>query len=409
MLALSGAAVSLVVAACTGGDDTVSPTTSVSATTTTTIVRERDGVLKIGLYLPQTGPGAAIGEPMIAAVVDAIERINDEGGVLGSDVEWEIVDEGSSTGRAIQLLDAGVDAIIGPASSTHALSQLGTITQPGTGVVTCSPSATARSLDAYPDKGLFFRTVPSDSLQMAAIARRSERTGASTIAIGFLDDPYGRGLADDLVDVMESRNRQAIVAEVPFGADQEDLGPVAAELLADDPGVVVVLGDADDGGRLLTALGNAATAPLPQVIVNDSIRTATAIQQLSDEFRSQVIGVAPLATNDDVPGAFAPHAVDCVNLIALAVVEAGSDDPSVFRIRMAGVSGGGRQCTSFGTCTALLGERLQEERLQIDYNGLSGPIELSNTTGDPTRAVFVTFGFDADGIETDTTRFDVPS
>ena len=116
---------------------------------------------------------------MIAAVEAAIQTINRGGGVLGRAVEHEVVDEGAGTGPD-ELLAADVDAIIGPASSNVALSQLSTIVQPGNGVVTCSPMATALALDDFPDNGLFFRTAPSDSLQMAAIARQARITGVTS-------------------------------------------------------------------------------------------------------------------------------------------------------------------------------------------------------------------------------------
>jgi branched-chain amino acid transport system substrate-binding protein len=141
----------------------------------------------------------------------------------------------------------------------------------------------------------------------------------------------------------------------------------------------------------------------PQVIVNDSIRTAATIQQLSNEFRDRLTGVAPLATTSDAPSPFTAHTIDCVNLLALAAERAGTDDPDEIKIRMPSVSGGGRQCTSFETCIALL-----DQGLQIDYNGESGSIELSTVSGDPTRATFVTFGFDVDGSEIDTQTLEVP-
>jgi branched-chain amino acid transport system substrate-binding protein len=392
-----------VAVACTGGDDEdVIPTTSVATTTSTLAPRDDDGRLVMGVYLPQTGPGASLGEPMIAAVREAVAHINAEGGVLGSQVDLLTLDEGSPAGPAA-LLTEGVDAVVGPASSHNALSQLASLVRPDTGVVTCSPTASAHALDDYPDNGYFFRTVPSDSLQMVAIARRAERTGVPTVAVGHLDDPYGRGLADALITEIEDRRRQEVVADVAFGADQEELAPTVSELLAEDPGVVIVLGDADDGGRLLSAL-DAATADDPvQVIVNDAIRTAATIQQLSPGFRSRLTGVAPLAAREGDPGFFTAHAVDCVNLIALAAAEAGSDSPSEIRLWMAPVSGGGRQCSTFEDCVDLL-----EDGLQIDYNGRSGPLELSNTTGDPTRAAFVQFGFDPDGSEIDARTFEVP-
>lgn len=394
---------------CTGGgDDDVVPTTSIEATTTTIFERPNDGTLLIGIYLPQTGPGASLGEPMIAAVRSTIAEINAAGGVLGRDIDIKILDEGAATGRATgpaPLITDGVDAIIGPASSRNALLQLATVVRTQNPVIACSPTATALSLDDYPDNGYFFRTVPSDSLQMVGIARRAERSGVTSIAVGYLNDPYGRGLADALVDEIVDGRAQRVVSQVPFNADEENLSDVAADLIAEDPGLIIVLGDADDGGRLLSAL-DAATAddPVP-VIVNDAIRTAAAITQLSPEFRLDLTAVAPVATSDDerAPGFFTAHAIDCVNLIALATVVAGTDDPGDIKNWMAGVSGGGRQCTTFAACSLLL-----DQGLQIDYNGLSGNIELSNTTGDPTRGSFVQFGFDADGTEIDPRQFDVP-
>jgi ABC-type branched-subunit amino acid transport system substrate-binding protein len=132
---------------------------------------------------------------------------------------------------------------------------------------------------------------------MAAIARRAERTGVPSVAVGYLDDPYGRGLADELVDEIEQRRRQEVVAEVAFGADQEDLSGTVAELLADEPGLVIVLGDADDGGRLLSAL-DAAT---PTTSRRSSSTTRSGPRRRSSSsprLPVALTGVAPLATSD---------------------------------------------------------------------------------------------------------------
>lgn len=390
--------------ACTGGDDDAVPTTSVIPTTTTTIVREDDGQLVIGVYLPATGVGSELGQPMIAAVDEAVGLINQAGGVLGSDVVMVKADEGAGTGPG-ELLAEGVDAIVGPASSLTALSQLGPALDPVTGVVVCSPSATALALDDYPDNTFLFRTAPSDTLLMSAIARQVQRTGALSVAVGYLDDPYGRGLNDAFRAEIEAR-RIPVLNEVGFSGDEADLSELADQLLDVEPGVIVVLGDSDDGGRLIAAL-NEAEASSPQVIVNDAIRGARqTIQSLSPEFRDRLTGVAALATGigEDPPeGFFAPHAVDCVNLIALSAVVAESDAPRSFRTNMASVSADGRTCSTFETCAVLL-----QQGLNIDYDGSSGSAELANTTGDPVQARFESFGFDADGAEVGSFEFDIP-
>lgn len=398
-------AAALIAGACTGGDDdAVTSTTTASTTSTTTIPRDDDGQLVLGIYLPVTGAGSELGQPMIAAVEDAVDRINTAGGVLGQSVRTIQADEGAGTGLG-ELLEQGVDAIVGPASSLTALTQLGAAVDPNTGVVVCSPSATSLLLDDYPDNTFLFRTAPSDSLQMAAIARQVQRTGARSVAVGYLDDPYGRGLHAAFLDEIEAR-RLAVPVSVGFSGDQTDLSGSAAALLDADPGVIVVLGDADDGGRLIAALDAADTAS-PQVIVNDAIREARqTIQSLSSEFRSRLTGVAPLAssTDEDAPdGFFAAHAVDCVNLIALSVVVAGTDAPRTFRTNMAGVSADGRACDTFQACALLL-----EQGLNIDYGGASGSAELSNATGDPIEARFESFSFEANGTEIRSFQFEVP-
>ncbi len=397
----------VVIVGCTGDDIDGTPTsTSQLATTTTTIERPNDGVLHLGIYLPRTGEGATLGEPMIAAVVAAIEEINQAGGVLGRPVQFDIVDEEVGTGPD-ELLADGVDAIIGPASSRVALAQLEQMVQPDTGVVTCSPTATAMALDDFPDKsGLFFRTAPSDSLQMEAIARRVEDTGETSVAVGYLDDPYGRGLEKSLA-AAATRRGLTTSASVGFDRDQEDLTDTVADLLAETPGVVVVLGDADDGSRLLAALDHAGNSSLRRIIVNDSIRNARqTIQSLSNGFRQRLIGVAPRARalHEDGPeGYFTAHAVDCVNLIALAAIVSDSDAPSRIKAAMGEVASGGRVCTRFADCVELL-----DQELQIDYDGASGSVDLSNSAGDPVRAWFDSFGFDADGAETRSQTFEVP-
>ena len=300
--------------------------------------------------------------------------------MLGQRVDLKIVDESAGTGLD-ELLAAGVDAIVGPASSTVALSQLAEALLPVTGVVTCSPSATALALDDYPDNKLFFRTVPSDSLEMVAIERRVERTGVETVAVGYLDDPYGRGLKDAFVaGDRRARRGHAAGRRSASRPTKRNSTRSPKQLLAGGAGVIVVLGDADDGTRLLQAIDVATTdITPPQVMVNDAIRDGRqAIQALTPEFRARLSGVGPVATTivDGGPeGFFTANAVDCVNLIALAAIQAGSDDPGEITKNMASVSVGGQVCTDFADCAERLAggpehrlQRLLGRRRAVDHD-----------------------------------------
>jgi len=383
----------LAVSACSGSDAPPA-TTQAPATSTTVPLRVSDGVLSIGVLYPQTGPGAApLGRALFEAVNGAVTEINAAGGVLGSDMHLTDADEASDTGMA-ELIASGVDAIVGPASSLVALRQLAIAVDAG--IVVCSPTASAIALDTFPDQGYFFRTIPSDALQMAALEQVARATGGSSVAIAYLDDPYGRGLANALEARIQSSGSLELVDRVPFSSADEDLTSAAEEVQANNPDMVAVLADGDEGGRYLSALDTVGPADsVRRVFGNDAIRSANqVIAGLSDDLRSLVQVIAPRATFDSAGGFFAAHAIDCVNLIALAAARAQTDQPRDFRNSIATVSFGGRECTSFANCLAAL-----EQGDLIDYKGLSGPVDV-RSSGELNRAEFVIIGFEPDGSET---------
>lgn len=397
--ALTSAALATLIAASCGGSASVGPDLTVAAPSTTIgPSRSDDGVLRLAVHLPTTGAGARLGVPMSDGVRVAVSAINAAGGVLGEPVEVDFFDEATSVDLR-STIQSGADAIIGPASSTKTLAVLDQAVDAE--VLVCSPSATAISLDRFPDSNLFFRTVGSDTLQMSALARTAARTGSGSITIVHLDDLYGRSLAEALQTAVGARASLSVSSVVPFSGDDTDLTDDAATALETGARIIAVLGDADDGGRMLTAIDAAlASNPdgvTPFIVVNDSLRAATdVVAGLSPRLRSVIVGVAPravVAAVDSPTGVFATNAFDCAILIALAALQAGSDNPRAIADQMASVSAGGRICTTFAECADLL-----EQGLQIDYNGLSGNVDMSST-GDLTRGWFREFRFDDTGRE----------
>jgi branched-chain amino acid transport system substrate-binding protein len=402
------------VAAC-DDDSAVSPTTVTfpAVTTTTTPVREEDGVLRIGLLLPQSGDGAALGTPLIDAAERARDEINAAGGVGGADVELIAEDEGTTAASAMdaigELLDAGVDAVVGPASSNVAVAVLDDLVDAR--VLTCSPTATALALDDFPDRGLFFRTAPSDSLQAATIAKLAEETGALRVAVAYLDDVYGRPLANATIAALSSRGL-TVTDPVPFGGSDESLVNEATLIASGEPSAIVVLADADQGIRMIDALSQTAggleAAEVPDIIVNDAIRRAPAnlVVDLGGVVLDRLTGVSPRARpsepNDEPIGAFATNAYDCVNLIALAAEQAnqveqgqpastGLPDAAAMSAALEVVSARGQPCRTFFVCTQLLGD----ER-GFDYEGPGPGVDIG-PDGDPSQAWFDVFTFDATG------------
>lgn len=202
-----------------------------------------DGVLTIGTLLPQSGDLAFLGPPEFAGVELAIQEMNDAGGVLGKPVKQVKADSGDGTpniapSETDKLLRGGADAIIGAASSSVSLSVIDRITNAG--VVQISPANTSTAFDTYADKGLYFRTAPSDVLQGQVMASTIIEDGYQNIAILARQEAYGEALANNVRDFYEEAGG-TIVSFKLYDPNAANFTAEIADIEAQDPDAVVVI------------------------------------------------------------------------------------------------------------------------------------------------------------------------
>lgn len=413
----------LVVAATLGAacssDDASGPTPTSSPTevdVTEAPERDSDGVLTIGVLLPRSGPGGALGEPLIDVIQATVRAINSEGGVLDQPIGLVLRDEGTDrTGAELaigELLEEGVDAIIGPGSSNIAVAVAPSIVN--SGVMACSPLATSLLLTDLPDDGLLLRTVPGDDLQAEAIARTIDGTGFREVSLVIPDDIYGRTFGVAVRDAIEARGLD-VLSEVPYSATAGDFRDVALDVVADQPPVIALIGTSDNGVRLVSAIEETSpegTSPL--IVASDTMRDAdvTPLITAGSDVLTLLSGVSlqpfggaidirtllGLATDQPTP-AFAAAAVDCVNLIALTARQVGRDDPNAMAALVQSTTSGGTGCVSYATCGTLLAQGRD-----ISYDGPTGLLSIDEQ-GDPTVGEFLAFAFDGDGRDVTTGRF----
>jgi branched-chain amino acid transport system substrate-binding protein len=387
---------SLVACNDSGSTSTPDSTPQVSTTVTPQI---SDGVFRLGLLIPQTGSVDGNGESLTQVATDAIDIVNAAGGILGRDIELVVRDEGSDSATALTAVDdliseSRIDALIGPMSSSIALSVLPRLVENKIG--SCSPTATAVSLASFPDNELFVRTTPSDILASEAMAQLIGQTGVVETLVAYPDDPFGRAFAAEIRRSLAVQGI-AIVNEVAYDTDSSDYTPVAEELTANPNSVVTLIGDSESGGRLLNSLLDTKSAN--KIIVNDALSQVdiSGNTNIDSDMRQSIVGVAvdafagTDADNNALLPPFAAAVVDCVNLIALAAIVSESDIAEEFMSQVPAVSRGGSGCNLFEECLALL-----QQSLNVDYNGVTGLLDL-DPNGDPSRAQFVTFGFNDQG------------
>lgn len=207
-------------------------------------VPQGNGVLKIGTILPETGDLAFLGPPEFAGVDLAIQEINDAGGVLGKPVETTQADSGDGTpniapASADKLLNAGSDVVLGAASSGVSSTFIDKVTSAG--VLQISPANTSTLFDTYKDRGLYFRTAPSDVLQGRVMAEQMLlRDGHQNVALLVRQDPYGVALAENITKYFEEGGGQ-IVAQVNYDPAAATFTAEVDELAAADPDAIVLI------------------------------------------------------------------------------------------------------------------------------------------------------------------------
>ncbi len=360
---------------------------SVPASTTTT-----ETPLKIGSLLPTTGSLAFLGPPEIAGVNLGIKEVNDAGGVLGKPVEVIHRDSGDTktdiaTQSTTALLGSGVSAIVGAASSGVSKTVINQIT--GAGVIQFSPANTSPDFTTWDDKGLYWRTAPSDVLQGKVLGNYMATCGAQTVGMIVLNDAYGTGLAKNVKEAFEAAGGK-VVAEELFNEGDSQFSSQVDKVIAAKPDAIALItfDQAKSIVPLMTGKGVKATQMF-MVDGNTSdyskdfqAGTLKGAQGTipgtfaKDDFKKKLLAIDPALKDYSYAG----ESYDAVNLIALAAEAAKSTKGTDIAKQLKAVSEAGEKCTDFASCVTLL-----RNGKDIDYDGQSGPVTFSDA-GDPTEA-----------------------
>lgn len=356
--------------------------------------------LKIGTLLPETGSLAFLGPPEYAAVDLAVADINAAGGVLGQDVQTIKGDSGDTTTDIAQTtvdshLAAGVSAIVGAASSGVSLTVIDKITTAG--VVQFSGANTSPDLTTYDDHGMYFRTAPSDTFQGAVLGQLMATDGASNAVIINRDDAYGNGLAKYAANAFTGTSETIV-----YGEAAKEFSAEVTQAKAANPDAIAIIGFEETATLVQELIKQGIGPDKVQLYLVDGNLSGSAFKDLTagvmtgtkatlpgayptEEFRARLLEVNP----DLVDFSYAAENYDAVTLIALAAQAGGATDGATIAANLQAVSEGGEKCTDFASCKALL-----DDGKDIDYDGLSGPVEF-DANGEVTQATMGVYEYTA--------------
>lgn len=356
--------------------------------------------LKLGSLLPTTGSLAFLGPPEIAGVNLGVKEINDAGGVLGKPVEVIHRDSGDTktdiaTQSTTALLGSGVSAIIGAASSGVTKTVINQIT--GAGVLQISPANTAPELSTWDDKGLYWRTAPSDVLQGKVLGNYMVACGAQTLGMIVLNDAYGTGLQKNVKAAFEAAGGK-VVAEQLFNTGDSQFSSQVDAIVAAKPDAIALItfDEAKSIIPLFTGKGIKAT----QMFLVDgntsdyskdfqagTLKGTQGTQPgtfAKEDFKKALLALDPALKTYNYAG----ESYDAANLTALAAEAAKSTKGTDIAAKLKEVSQTGEKCNNFASCVTLL-----RNGKDIDYDGQSGPVTFSDA-GDPTEAYIGIYEYD---------------
>lgn len=308
--------------------------------------------IKIGGNFELTGGAASYGSAMHEAVQLAIEIKNANGGINGQQIDYVNYDNKSdlteATSVATRLVDEGVVAVLGPATTGDAKATIPIVEEAG--LPATFPAVTGDGVTLDADGNVYnsvFRVCFADAYQgKAAGAYAKDTLGASKVAM-LVDQSldYSQGLAKAFQEEFEGKGGEVVIQEA-YSTGDTDFTAVLTTLLVQDFDLLYVPGYYTEVGLLLK---QARELGLEQPILGgDGLASPTLVELAGAENTSNLYYTSHFATTSDSPevqdflkafqdkygkeaDTFAALGFDAANLLFDAIERAGSTEPDAIK------------------------------------------------------------------------------
>ncbi|MGH6898840.1 MAG: ABC transporter substrate-binding protein [Geminicoccaceae bacterium] len=301
--------------------------------------------VKIGAIMSTTGPLQVYGEAGLNGIQLAIDQINETGGVLDGQVELVAADDATNpqvgVDAAQRLVNVeGVAGIVGALSSGVTIPIATSATAPA-GVPQISTASTSPVITTLDDDGFLFRTTPQDALQGEVLADLVSQQGIERTAVIYVNNDYGKGLADSFADAYEGE----VTASVAYEERQASYRGELAQAAEGDPQALIMIAYPGDGVPMLRQAFEGAF--FDKFVFTDGMKAAEVVEAIGAPLDG-AFGTAPSGDPESEaakifrgayeerygelpPQPFIDTAYDATMLLALAIEQAGSTEGAAIR------------------------------------------------------------------------------
>lgn len=317
------------------------------------------GEVKIGLLGGVTGPIANMAPAMLDGSQLAVAHVNAQGGILGGKMLTAVIgDSGCNAQKATDAANKavnieGVIAVVGAHCSGAVMAAANSVLVPAN-ILAVTPSGTSPEITNLDDNDLVFRTVPSDSDQGAALARALFERGTAEVAVTYLNNDYGKGLADKFQAAYEALGGEIAA----FSAHAEGKSSYRSDLasLARSDADTLVIFDYGDGSGLTILREALENGFFENFVGADGMKSEALINGLGADNLGTVLTSAPvgkegkalnvlnsqlLTAGIDKDAIFVTTSYDAAFLLALAIEQNGGEQEGLNDALRAVASGAG--------------------------------------------------------------------
>ena len=342
-----------------------------------------DVELVIGSVMPETGSLALFGPAMIVSIDLAVQDIQAAGGNVRLLTGDSATDPDVAPETVNRLLGEGANVIVGASASGVSQSFIQTLYDAQ--IPQCAPSNTSTSFSTQENAAYYFRTVPPTQAAALILAEIVASEGATNVALPTRADDWGSSLAGLMVDSFDELGVESKILAYDEDASSFDATVAAIEDMRAD---AVLLISFAEGAQIIRGLLEAGVPPTA-IYGSDGIY-APNLNELVDPTNPNVVdGFKAITVGggeeygqrlEALTGGgvlYGAQAYDCVAVLALASLAAGSTAGPAIIEQLREVTAGGQKCFDYRECASLI-----VDGVDVDYDGVSGLLELDEV-GDP--------------------------
>ncbi len=367
--------------------------------------------LKVGDVMSFTGDLSAYGPSLDAAVKIGVDEINKALAADGlsdrlsvtlvgsEDDQTKIPPAVEGAQKLVKIDDANV--IIGTISSGSTIAVAQSVTIPNN-VLQITPTSSTPAISFLKDKNLVFRLLPSDTFSAIELVKAvGSRFGKNaTINLGFRNDDFGNALAA-LFKTKWTANGGKLGKVVSWNPDAPNFDTEAQQLASGNPDGWVIIDFPQTFQKFAPALVRAGGWTPTKTFMTNEMKNSDALKQIGSEATEGLSGVATTfpktSAAKQLSALFKKEAkgkpetgfeglsFDAVMIAFLAALDAGTNNPTVFKNDIRKVTGPPGVKLNFTQLAKAI--KLIVAGKKVNFEGVSGPLDLDQR-GDPASETF---------------------